>query len=278
MLSRQRLVAVVSLVLNGVALTGVDAPVAATAPSPAPVLAAPAAAAMISMDGGDVITLSTPRSVLAPSRVGTAWHRVSAATRADLPTIGVAAVLVSVSVSGAGSGGTVMVRPTGAPSAGQGVAAYGTRSTSGLTLVKLGSSDAIDIRTTAGRPSVGVRIVGYVPELAPLVVSETAATSVTADLSTTTRAVQLAGQGIGPLDGHRTRRRGHHQPRPHPGVPAHLATRVDGGQRRPCLPERVATSPWPRSGRTPTGSSACGLRAGCAPASASSAGPRGRRR
>jgi hypothetical protein len=203
MRSRKRLAAFLALCVTGVIVTAVDEAAPAAAPSAAPTAApsatstaaSTAAPEMISMNGGDVITLPKPRTVLAPARVGTTWRRISAAARADLPTIGVAAVLVSFSVSKATKAGRLMTRPTGAVSTGRSVSSYGRRSTSGLTLVKLGSSDAIDLRTTAGRPSVSVKVVGYVPELAPLVVPESAPAPVASTVSATTRRVQLAGRG-----------------------------------------------------------------------------------
>ncbi len=196
-----------------------------------------AAATMISMNGGDVITLPAPRAPCSRRlRVGTAWRRVSAASGAGLPAIGVAAVLVSVNVSSASRQGR---SPCGRPEPPR-------RSWRGVVQKR------IDLRTQPGqarvvglhRPaddcrqaSVGVKVVGYVPEMAPLVVPETAATSVRRT-SPGRRSTYSWPAGVGPGRGHGPCRRGHDEPRDGGRLAAHLDTRDHRGDRRPRLPRR----------------------------------------
>ena len=219
---------------TGTIVSSVDGPIAAITTT----VASDAAPSMISMDGGDVITLPAPRTALASTRVGTSWRRVPAASGAGLPAIGVAAVLVSVKVSSASRTGTLALRPTGASSSGHGVVSYRSGSTSGLSLVKLGLSDSIDLRTTAGRPAVSVKVVGYVPETAPLVVPSPPRAPVTTDISRATKNVQLAGRGSVPASATALVVAVTTSRATVGRLASHLDTRDHRGDRRPRLPRR----------------------------------------
>ncbi|MET1059397.1 MAG: hypothetical protein ABWX84_07355 [Nocardioides sp.] len=116
-------------------------------------------------------------------------------TAAKLPATGVGAVLVGFRVPAASGAGRLLVRPTGSQSAGTTVTSFGRSGATDATfLAKLGGDGAVDIRASAGRPSVAVSVLGYVPETAPLVVPESVPSASSTSLGASTRTVQLTGR------------------------------------------------------------------------------------
>lgn len=173
----------------------------------APVASAPAAEAVepalprVTMDGGDVVTFATPRAVRTSAPLGTAWTKVPVVSAGKLPAVGAGAVIARFRVSAADGTGRLMVRPTGSKVAGATVATFGRTGITDTTfVVKLGADGSVDVAGTAGRPTVSVSVIGFVPETAPLVVPENPPAATSTALGSGMRIVKVAGRAGVPAE------------------------------------------------------------------------------